>query len=76
MFLVGRDSRSLPALVTGNLDNLVYFSDHGVIRASVIYAGGGGAGMPLGLGEVSQRLLWLSKLPVTDAATPTRSLFH
>ena len=39
------------ALVTGNLDNLVYFSDHGVIRASVTYPGGSGGRRTLGVGR-------------------------
>src|SRR5215216_7766913 len=48
---MGRDRRSLPALVTGNLDNLVYFSDHDVIRAGVNYSGGNGGRHTLGAGR-------------------------
>jgi hypothetical protein len=48
---MGRNRRSLPALVTGNFDNLVYFSDRGVTRASVIYAGGSGGWHILGAGQ-------------------------
>jgi hypothetical protein len=51
MFLMSRDRHSIPALVTGNLDNLVYFSDRGVTRSSVIYPGGSGGRHTLGAGR-------------------------